>query len=146
VLDRVTAQQLGVAPPGRPMPRASLPGAPSCEWTGPGGTLTLTLARYDRFRLRSGTAVADLHFDDNPFPSDVYLVTQPDVGDEARMLQPVLEDSAGRRTLNGSVAYLVARQANELAVITWQGTAPPAGAGSSAAIVTDLARAALAAR
>jgi hypothetical protein len=139
VVDQGTVERLGVVLPGTGTSHR-------CEWTGPGGTLTVTLTRYDRFRVRGGTAVADLHFDDNPFPSDVYLVTRPDVGDEARMLVPVVDDSSGRRTLNESVAYLVARQANELAAVTWQAAAPPTRAGSSAAIVTDVARAALARR
>jgi len=145
VLDAATAQRLGVTLPGQPVPDVSLPGAPSCEWTGPGGTLTLTLTGYDRFRVRSGTAVADLRFDDNPFPSDLYLVTQPDVGDEARLLRPVVEDASGQQTLNESVAYLVARRSNELAVVTWHGTTPPGGADASAAIVTGVARSVLAA-
>jgi len=141
VLSPSLAGAIGVALPG-----ASTESSQRCEWTGPGGTLTLTLVRYDRFRVRGGTAVADLRFDDNPFPSDVYLVTQPDVGDEARMLRPVLEDASGQRTLNESVAHLVARDANELAVVTWRGADAPGGPEASATVVTDVVRAALAPR
>ena len=141
VLDAATAQRLGVALPG-----SSTESSQRCEWTGPGGTLTLTLVRYDRFRARGGTAVADLRFDDNPFPSDVYLVTRPDVGDEARMLRPVVDDASGQRVLNESVAYLVARDANELAVVTWRGANAPSGPETSATVVTDVARAALSPR
>lgn len=149
IVDSSTAQRFGLGPTGRP----ATPGSPAgetarptgtagqestCTWTGPGGTLTLRVRRFDRSGIRSGTAVADLRYDDNPIPAGVIIrITHPKIGDEARMART----PPGRSPSDD--AYLLIRRANVLVYVVWRAATPPPAAGTPEAVATEVGRSAL---